>query len=194
MAEIAQDSGGKGGKKRSKKMSTRIDMTPMVDLGFLLITFFVLVTTFSKPSAMDLKIPAKEEKDLDTPPPVVKESKVLQLVLGPENRLYWYRGAKDPKVDSIDFSQSSNVQPVIQEVREKIRRKWGHDSVMIVLIKPMKQSKYKNLVDILDEMAINKVQIYTLMDFKAPADSITLWKGRQPNAGSTSDLENEATN
>jgi biopolymer transport protein ExbD len=194
MAEIAQDSGGgKGGKKRSKKLSTRIDMTPMVDLGFLLITFFVLVTTFSLPSAMDLKIPAKEKKN-DEKPPVVKESKVLQLVLGDNNRLYWYRGAKDPKVDSIDFSQPANLNPVIQEVRDKIKNKWGSDTCMIVLIKAMKKSKYKNLVDALDGMAINKVKIYTLMDFKLPADSITLYKGRQPNAGATSDLENEATN
>ncbi len=193
MAEISQDSGGKGGKKRSKKLSTRIDMTPMVDLGFLLITFFVLVTTFSTPSAMDLKIPAKD-KDTPKDQPVVKESKVLQLVLGPENKLYWFRGAKDPKVDSIDFSQSSNLQPVIKEVRQKIRNKWGSDSVMIVLIKPMKQSNYKNLVDVLDEMSINKVKIYTLMDFKLPVDSVSLYKGRREGAGATSDLENEATN
>ena len=95
MAEIAQDSGGKGGKKRSKKMSTRIDMTPMCDLGFLLITFFVLVTTFSKPSAMDLIIPAKEDKTVDPPP--IKESKVLQIVLGDNDKLYYFRGVKDPK-------------------------------------------------------------------------------------------------
>jgi biopolymer transport protein ExbD len=193
MAEIAQDSGKKGGKKRSKKASTRIDMTPMVDLGFLLITFFVLVTTFSKPSAMDLKIPAKDDKTPENQP-VVKESKVLQLVLGPNNKMYWFRGAKDPKVDSIDFSQSSNVQPVLKDVREKIRTKWGSDTVMIVLIKAMKDSKYKNLVDVLDEMAINKVKIYTLMDFKLPADSLTLYKGRREGAGATSDLEKEDTN
>ncbi len=193
MAEIAQDSGKKGGKKRSKKVSTRIDMTPMVDLGFLLITFFVLVTTFSKPSAMDLKIPAKDDPKAEKPP-VVKESKVLQLVLGPNNKMYWFRGAKDPKVDSIDFSQSSNLQPVLKDVREKIKTKWGSDTVMIVLIKAMKDSKYKNLVDVLDEMAINKVKIYTLMDYKLPADSLTLYKGRKEGAGSTSDLEKEDTN
>jgi hypothetical protein len=83
---------------------------------------------------------------------------------------------------------------VLKEVRQKIRNKWGSDSVMIVLIKPMKQSKYKNLVDVLDEMASNKVKIYTLMDFKLPADSLSLYKGRREGAGTTSDLEKEETN
>ncbi len=183
MAEIAQDSGGKG----RKKMSTRIDMTPMVDLGFLLITFFVLVTTFSKPSAMDLAIPAKPEKD-DPNPPEVKESRVLQIALGEDNKLYWFRGVKDPKVEVIDFDQSASIRPVIQDIQQKVKQRWGTLDTMLVLIKPMKKSNYKNMVDILDELAINKVKYYALMDFKLPEDSIVLWKGMQPGAGATSNL------
>jgi biopolymer transport protein ExbD len=183
MAEIAQDSGGKG----RKKMSTRIDMTPMVDLGFLLITFFVLVTTFSKPSAMDLAIPAKPDPN-DPKPPEVKESRVLQIALGEDNKLYWFRGVKDPKVEVIDFDQSSSIRPVIQDIQQKVKQKWGTLDTMLVLIKPMKKSNYKNMVDILDELAINKVKYYALMDFKLPEDSIVLWKGMQPGAGATSNL------
>ncbi|MFZ4542960.1 MAG: ExbD/TolR family protein [Saprospiraceae bacterium] len=186
MAEIAQ--GSDGGKGKAKKMSTRIDMTPMVDLGFLLITFFVLVTTFSKPSAMDLAIPAKPDPNDNTPPPEVKESRVLQIALGEDNKLYWYRGVKDPKVEVIDFSQSSSVRPVIQDIQQKIKQRWGTLDTMLVLIKPMKKSNYKNMVDILDELSINKVKYYALMDFKLPDDSITIWKGQQPGAGANSNL------
>jgi biopolymer transport protein ExbD len=190
MAEIAQGGGDhKGGKVRSKKMSTRIDMTPMVDLGFLLITFFVLVTTFSKPSAIDLTVPAKPDPKDQSKPPVVRESKVLQLIPGPNDRLYWFRGASDPKVDSIDFSKSANLRPIIQEVGDQVAKKWGHRDTMIVLIKPMKKANYKNLVDILDEIAVNKVKIYALADFKPVEDSILLWKGRQPGAGTKIPLD-----
>ncbi len=188
MAEIAQDSGGKGGKKRSKKMSTRIDMTPMCDLGFLLITFFVLVTTFSKPSAMDLVIPAKEDKTVEPPP--IKESKVLQIVLGENDKLYYFRGVKDPKVDSIDFSKSEEVRKVFSLVGAKVQQKWGSDTAMIVLVKPMKKSKYKNMVDIMDEISIKKIKSYALVEFK-PEDSIILFKGRQVGAGANSNLDSE---
>lgn len=186
MAEIAQDSGGKG---KGKKMSTRIDMTPMVDLGFLLITFFVLVTTFSKPSAMDLAIPAKPDPNDNTKPPEVSESRVLQICLGENDKLYWYRGISDPIVKEVDFSQSSNIRPIIQEVQQKVKQRWGTPDTMIVLIKPMKKSKYKNMVDMLDELAIAKVKSYALMDFKLPDDSTLVWKGQQPGAGANSKLD-----
>jgi biopolymer transport protein ExbD len=183
MAEISQDSGGKG----RKKMSTRIDMTPMVDLGFLLITFFVLVTTFSKPSAMDLAIPAKPKPD-DPKPPEVKQSRVLQIALGGDNKLYWYRGLDNPKVEVINFDQSSAVRTILQDTEKDIKRILGEADTMgmVVLIKPMKKSTYKNMVDILDELAINKIKNYALMDFKLPEDSITIWKGQQPGAGTNS--------
>jgi biopolymer transport protein ExbD len=173
MAEITNHPTHKNGTRRSKKLSTRIDMTPMVDLGFLLITFFVLVTSFSQSRAMDLKIPAKE-------PPInnmeVKESKVLQLVLADHNKVYWYRGMGKENIDSIDFSNTDGLRNIIKIRKNEVRQKWGSDSVMIVLIKPMKQSNYKNLVDALDEMAINGVKTYMLAEFKMPEDSSILCK------------------
>ncbi len=180
MSEIAQDSGGgnkKGGKVRSKKMSTRIDFTPMVDLGFLLITFFMLTTTLAKPQIMALVMPDKDVDKEDIEP--VKESKVLTLLLGANDKVYWYEGITDAKLDSTDYS-AEGVRQVILKKMDKVNGQFGMDdykkknkegveedlkgSFINVIIKPTKESRYKNLVDALDEMAITKVRYYVILD------------------------------
>ncbi len=180
MAEIAQDGGGghkKGGKVRSKKMSTRIDFTPMVDLGFLLITFFMLTTTLAKPQILALVMPDKDIDKEDVEP--VKESKVLTLLLGANDKVYWYEGITDAKLDSTDYS-AEGVRQVILKKMDKVNQQFGMDeykkknkegveedlkgSYINVIIKPTKESRYKNLVDALDEMAITKVRYYVILD------------------------------
>ncbi|MFN0174288.1 MAG: ExbD/TolR family protein [Saprospiraceae bacterium] len=181
MAEIAQDGGGghkKSGKVRSKKMSTRIDFTPMVDLGFLLITFFMLTTTLAKPQIMALVMPDKDIKLEDVEP--VKESKVLTLLLGGNDKVYWYEGITDAKLDSTDYS-AEGVRQVILNKMDKVREQFqletykkknkdGEEieykdgSYINVIIKPTKDARYKNLVDALDEMAICKVRYYVILD------------------------------
>lgn len=177
MAEIAQDGGGghkKGGKVRSKKMSTRIDFTPMVDLGFLLITFFMLTTTLAKPQIMALVMPDKDVKKEDLEP--VKESKVLTLLLGENDKVYWYEGITNPTLDSTDYS-AEGLRKVILNKMDKVKTQFGMEdyedfktkepkkgSYLNVLIKPTKQGKYKNLVDALDEMSITKVRYYVILD------------------------------
>ncbi len=181
MAEIAQDGGGghkKGGKVRSKKMSTKIDFTPMVDLGFLLITFFMLTTTLAKPNIMALVMPEKDIKKEDVEP--VKESKVLTLLLGGNDKVYYYEGITDAKLDSTDFS-AEGLRKVILDKMDKVKGQFGTEtykkknkegveeertdgSFINVLIKPTKDSRYKNLVDALDEMAICKVRYYVILD------------------------------
>lgn len=167
MAEMnVPESGGKKGKKRSKKMSTRIDLTPMVDLGFLLITFFMLTTTFNKPQAMEVNMPLKPKAD-DPPPPEIKESKVLNLILSKDNKIYYYKKSQtDPKivVDSTDYSKDG-IRKVILTRQAEIIRDWQNKDELIILIKPRKSSKYKNLVDILDEMAITQTKKYAIVDF-----------------------------
>ena len=174
MAEMnTGDTGGKHkGGKRSKKASTRVDMTPMVDLGFLLITFFVLVTTFNKPSAMDLNLPAKDDDDKkDTPD--IKQSKVVQFILGPDNKLYHFRGIEDIKVDSIDFSASKNVREVITAREKEVIDIYGSRDSMLLLIKPMYASKYRNMVDILDEVNIAQIKRFALIPL-AEGDSVMM--------------------
>ena len=159
MAEVSQDSGKKDGKVRSKKTSTRIDMTPMVDLAFLLLTFFVMTTTLNKPQTMEITMPEKpKEEDKQ---PVVNEKRVLTLVLGGNNKVYWYLGITDPKVELSDFS-SDGIRKILLQQNAQIKE-------MVVLIKPSDESKYKNVVDILDEMNISNIARYALVDM-TPVD------------------------
>jgi biopolymer transport protein ExbD len=156
MAELGGGGGGKkkGGKVRVKKSSTRIDMTPMVDLAFLLLTFFVMTTTLNKPQAMQVTMPDKP-KDGDEQPEV-NEKNVLTLVLGENDKIYWYMGITDPKVDVADFS-ATGIRKVLQEKKAELPK-------LIVLIKSMDEARYKNMVDILDEMNISSVQRFALVD------------------------------
>src|SRR6185312_16128217 len=101
MAEVSTGGGKKDGKKRAKKVSTKIDMTPMVDLAFLLITFFMLTTTFNKPQTMEVNMPDKTENNEQQP---LKESKVLTIILGENDKVYYYTGLTNPKVELTDYS------------------------------------------------------------------------------------------
>ncbi|MBL0046858.1 MAG: biopolymer transporter ExbD [Bacteroidetes bacterium] len=91
MAELNSDGGGSHGKhekKRAKKSSTKIDMTPMVDLAFLLLTFFMLTTTFSKPKTMELNMPADPIEKQKQP----KVKNAITFLLTENNKVYWYYG------------------------------------------------------------------------------------------------------
>ena len=159
MAEISQGSGKKDGKVRSKKTSTRIDMTPMVDLAFLLLTFFVMTTTLNKPQTMEITMPEKPK--VEDKQPLVNEKRVLTLVLGGQDKVYWYLGITDPKVELSNFS-NDGIRKVLLQQNAQIKE-------MVVLIKPSDQSKYKNVVDILDEMNISNIARFALVDI-TPVD------------------------
>lgn len=162
MADLGGGGGGghkKGGKVRSKKASTRIDMTPMVDLAFLLLTFFVLTSTLNKPQTMELTLPEKPKEEEDIPE--VNEKNVLTLVLGENDKVYWYMGITDPEVVRTDFSDKG-IRKVLFEKKAELPK-------LVVLIKAMDTAKYKNMVDILDEMNITSTRIYALVDM-TPVD------------------------
>ncbi len=159
MAEISQGGGKKDAKVRSKKTSTKIDMTPMVDLAFLLLTFFVMTTTLNKPQTMEINMP-EEVKEGDTPPPV-NEKKVLTIILGDDDKVYWYIGMTDPIVEVTNFSDEG--------IRKILLKKNAEIDKMVVLIKATDESRYKNMVDILDEMNITNMKRYVLVDI-TPVD------------------------
>jgi len=167
MAELDTSSGGgkKGGKVRSKKASTRIDLTAMVDLAFLLITFFILTTTLAKPKAMDVTMPDKEEKNTDQLP--VPASRTMTLLLGANNKLEWFVGEPGKSAPTPDSYGKNGIRKALIEQGKKIQAESG--KYMIVIIKPSDKANYKNLVDALDEMKITAVQSFAVGDI-TPAE------------------------
>lgn len=168
MAEIQPkgDSGGKGGKKRAKKMSTKIDMTPMVDLAFLLLTFFMLTTTFAKPNVMQLTMPVK--KDKDTEDTKIKASQAMSIILGKDNKVYYYFGLNTPNDPSVQKPEvkvtNFSATGIRQVVLERQRQAGGAEERMpIILLSTTEDAKYRNMVDILDEMNITNQKKYALV-------------------------------
>jgi biopolymer transport protein ExbD len=158
MAEMDTSGGGghkKGpGVKKGKKLSTRVDLTPMVDLGFLLITFFIFTTTMSQPTAMRLFLP-KDVKDPNEQNKV-KNSAVITLMLGKNDVIYYYEGDSAQKLQPTDFKKIRDI------VIDKKRRTDPKD--FVVVIKPTVDATYKNTVNILDEMTIDGVKRYAMVD------------------------------
>jgi len=160
MAEMDTSGGGhkKGpGVKKGKKLSTRIDLTPMVDLGFLLITFFIFTTTMSQPTAFKLNLPKEADKpDNDTK---IKNSGALTILLGSDNHVFYYEGILDPAGKNF---KSSTFKDIREEIINKKRSTDEKD--FFIVIKPNEESTYKNVIDALDEMAINVVKRYALVE------------------------------
>jgi len=158
MAELQKEmTRNKKGVRRSKKLSTRIDLTPMVDLGFLLITFFVFTTSLSTPTAMRLIMP----KDT-TDSTFIAAGKTISLLLAGDNAIYYYNG---DSVNNIHAINSVNgIRTVLQQKKLSVQQKYEDAGEMVVLIKPTKQSLYSNIINTLDEMQINVIKRYVLMD------------------------------
>ena len=167
MAEVqVKDNGGKGGKVRSKKSVPHVDLTPMVDLAFLLITFFMLVTTFNKPNVMDLGLPAKPKPDAPKPEDTqIDLTNSISLILGKDNKIYYHQLPKEElTVDNLQ--ETTFDREGITKVIEQAKARAKDPTKFTVIIKPTDDAVYKNFVDILDEMAITKNEIYGITDVK----------------------------
>lgn len=173
MAELDTSGGGKkgGGKVRSKKASTRVDLTAMVDLAFLLITFFMLTTTLAKPQAMDMVMPDEDEK-LDQKLEVA-DDRTMTILLGSKNRIEWYMGTVDnPSTPTPDKYGKNGIRKAILDKMKSVKAATGKG--LFVIIKPSDKSSYQNLVDIFDEINILKVEQRALADISG--DEIELLK------------------
>lgn len=136
---------------KKKKRTVNVDMNPMVDLAFLLLTFFMLATTFSKPQAMELLIPAKPDENSQEKEIPVKESKTISLVLAIDS-VHWYRGITDPEPAHMTYKE---LEAMLEEMNSKIDK-------MVVLIKPLEESNYGNLVTTIDALNFAEVQRFAL--------------------------------
>lgn len=205
MAEIIQDEKGKkGGKRRPKKHSTRIDMTPMVDLMCLLITFFMLTTAFAKPKVMVITMPEKNPKDKPQDQPKISAERTLNVLLTEGDKVYWYNGLIEPKkplpvLTKTDFSKDGIRKTLLSRNRDlftkiadyrdlrltgkllvadttadnEIKRFKREDKKgPIVLIKADEKTKYKDIVDIIDEMAICNIASYAIVDISKPEQEL----------------------
>jgi biopolymer transport protein ExbD len=174
MAELnTGDSGsGKGGKVRSKKNSGSVDLTAMVDLAFLLITFFMLTTTLSKPQSMNLAMPDKDPNLAKENKTEVADDRTMTVLLGKDNKLMWYFGQlQNPFVaPTQDTYGKDGIRKVLLQYIKSVPARYGNDPKkgLIVIIKATDKANYKNVVDILDEMAITKVLTYAIVDITQP--------------------------
>jgi biopolymer transport protein ExbD len=174
MAELDTSGGGKhkGGKKvRSKKQSTRVDLTAMVDLAFLLITFFIMTTTLAKPKAMDLAMPDKDEKTKDQLP--IAASRSLTLLLGSDDKLEWYLGEPGKSAPETIGYGKDGLRKLLVDKSKEVQEKTG--KFMFVVIKPSDRSVYKNMVSVLDEINITNITSYGIVDI-TPSEIALLQK------------------
>lgn len=167
MAELDTSSSGgkhKGGKVRSKKASTRVDLTAMVDLAFLLITFFMLTTTLSKPKAMDMVMPDNTQPQEQM---AVPASRTMTILLGSKNKLEWYIGEPGKTPPIVDNFGKDGLRKALMENSEKIKASHGGQP-MIVLVKPSDKSNYDNFVNALDELNITGIEQHAVVKITQP--------------------------
>ncbi len=170
MQDLQQFNLKKGSRfNRFKKMSQSIDMTPMVDLGFLLITFFIFTTTMSQPMAIKLVMP---DDGVVRHPTTISESLALSLVLDEKNKVYYYSGSWESArlnqtIYTTNYSIRNGIGKIIREKQKQIdlNGKFGEGrGGLVVLIKPTNRASYQNTIDALDEMLINNVKKYAIVE------------------------------
>ncbi|TXF77241.1 ExbD/TolR family protein [Chryseobacterium sp.] len=150
----------KNGKKSLAEKSIQIDMTPMVDLGFLLITFFILATNFLRPNVMDLGLPANGHIENE-----IKDKNQVTFILGENNEVYYHQSnANDLQSEGLlkTYFEHLNISKIIAEAKKNA----PDPEIFTVIIKPTDESNYKNFVDILDDIAITHTERYGLADLK----------------------------
>jgi biopolymer transport protein ExbD len=170
MAELNSSPAKSGGKRVSRKMPVRVDLTAMVDLAFLLITFFMLTTSLIKPRVMPVVMPS------DGPPGAVSEKTTMTILLGKNNHALWYLGMADkplttPKLIGYGKDMRSAIVETGKQVFASTRKP------LMVIIKPNEHSIYDNLVTVLDEMDIIKVPTYAIAAIQPKDTELLKQKG-----------------
>ena len=191
-AEVQESSGKKRGKGKQKKMTVRVDFTPMVDMNMLLITFFMLCTTLSKPQTMEISMPSNDKDITEQQKSMVKASQAITLLLGADNKLYYYEGEPNYR-DYTSLKETTyganglravllqkNAAAVNQEralkqqkldleitddeYKKKVSEIKSGKDTPTVIIKATDDASYMNLIDALDEMQICNIGKYVITD------------------------------
>ncbi len=168
---------GKAATRTSRKTIQGVDLTAMVDLAFLLITFFMLTTSLGKMNVMDIAKPVPIQKPIDLA--VWPASKTLTILLGKNSQLAYYMG--EAKVASLDVSSFKDIRKVILDKREAVAKAHEKDlnRDMYVSVKPTSLSVYRNFVDILDEMNIIKIGTYAIGDKYMLAEETSFMRSKK---------------
>ena len=201
MSAEVQESGGKNGKSKQKKFAVRVDFTPMVDMNMLLITFFMLCTTLSKPQTMEISMPSNDKSITEQQKSMVKASQAITLLLGADNKLYYYEGEPNYK-DYTSLKETSyspdGIRSILlqknaaavnkvralkqqkldlkiseEEYRKQVSEIKSGKDTPTVIIKATDDASYKNLIDALDEMQICNIGKYVITDI-AEADEFLM--------------------
>lgn len=181
MAELnTGDGGGKGGKVRSKKQNSKVDLTAMVDLAFLLITFFMLTTSLSKPQSMNLGLPDVNDTTKVDTNIKVDQKRTMTIILGADNKIKWFHGLLDaPEPNGKPTDAVYGKEGIRKEILKRVKSVAEYCAAkpgskpgdgLIVIIKPTKKANYRNLVDMLDEMAICNVPTYAIVNEITPEE------------------------
>jgi biopolymer transport protein ExbD len=142
--------------RRANKITINVDMNPMVDLAFLLLTFFMLATTFSQPQVMELVMPVLPDKEDVDQEQAIKESQALSILLAENDEIYWFVGITEPEVHQTTFD-TKELNSLLEEAHNTING-------LVVLIKPMSNSRYENLIDLLDEINNAGIERYAISE------------------------------
>lgn len=147
------------GKRKAKKLSTRVDLTPMVDLGFLLITFFIFTTSMTEPKSLKLAMPDDRPT---TKPTTTAKSATLQLLLDTNDQVWYFHGDDLNTIQKTSYG--NELRKIIIDKKKSVRQILGNENEMMLVIKPTKSSSLKNIVDIMDEVLINQLKHYVITE------------------------------
>ncbi|MNU18873.1 Biopolymer transport protein ExbD/TolR [compost metagenome] len=162
MAEVItkEKSGGKQNKKPIK-----IDMTPMVDLNFLLLMFFMFTSSFTKPNVMDLGLPAKDPNPVPINDKVIDQRNQITFIIGENNRIFYHQSNEKDLTEAglkeTDYN-GLNVSKIISNAYEQAPKKEN----FTIIVKPTDDANYKNFVDMMDNISISKKERYGISDIK----------------------------
>ena len=167
---------GRRGKKKRKRIGFHIDMTPMVDVAFLLLTFFMLTTTFGKPNTMEINIPPENTEVK------IAETNVMTFRVVEDGYAYWSLGEEAPR--KLRLYDDEEAVVLGEEVRRTLQQETRSNSKLVIVVKISDKAKYKYLVDLIDEFNMMKIDRFSLDDFTdADAEAVGLFASAGQETG-----------